>query len=243
MEPVTAAAGLYALGTMIASAASMREAQKNRRFQERMSNTSHQRQIKDLKAAGLNPILSAQYGGASAPQGGMAKFGNPFEQITSAMSMKQQKPLVQAQAEVATAQAAKTKAETSLLHQEHAFRGSKFPMEMDLLAEQIEQTATSSAKNRSDVDKIAADIRSLIADYERKHFFGSMFKSFNNANRYLNEKQRQLESGIKKLFDFKEEKQMLIKLRENFKKLRNKAKIDFKKSSDDTGLNNYHGLP
>nr|UXQ88028.1 MAG: DNA pilot protein [Microvirus sp.] len=47
---------------------SSREAQKQKDFQERMSNTSHQRQIKDLKKAGLNPILSAT-SGASSPGG------------------------------------------------------------------------------------------------------------------------------------------------------------------------------
>lgn len=52
------------------------EAAKNRQWQQEMSSTAYQRAMADMRAAGLNPILAYQQGGASTPNGSYASIGS-----------------------------------------------------------------------------------------------------------------------------------------------------------------------
>lgn len=64
-----------AKGQEAANEASLASAREQMQFQERMSSTAHQREVEDLKAAGLNPVLSSN-SGASSPVGESVTFEN-----------------------------------------------------------------------------------------------------------------------------------------------------------------------
>lgn len=103
MDPVTAGAA-GAAGSAFGSwmnyqaqqktnKSNMEIAQQQMAFQERMSNSAHQREARDLEAAGLNRILGVSGSGASAPSGASANMVAPSignvvaDGITSGVNM------------------------------------------------------------------------------------------------------------------------------------------------------------
>jgi hypothetical protein len=131
--PAVIAAGAAGATLIGSSLFNQREADKNRRFQERMSSTQYQRGVTDMRKAGLNPLLMSGGQPAAQPQGDSATAGQADQssiqalladlqsrQTTADVRLKgSQTELTQAEADVARAEAQRIKADTGLIGQRH----------------------------------------------------------------------------------------------------------------------------
>lgn len=92
-------------GDIVTGLFNQRSANKQMRFESDMSNTAYQRGMRDMKAAGLNPMLAAKLGGASTPSGASANMPSLGGAINTSESIANQKKMTNAQIELMKSQA------------------------------------------------------------------------------------------------------------------------------------------
>lgn len=156
MPAAIGAAGALGQG-LVSSAFNLFQADKNRDWQERMSNTAHQREVQDLMKAGLNPMLSIRHGGASTPSGNAAQASMPEGAVSSAVqaaTMRGQLQLQQAQVRDINAAAALKEVQARVSSATEA-------QQIQQVKEAVRKLALDGDISWHTVDKIDQEIKNL----------------------------------------------------------------------------------
>lgn len=160
VSKVFAGGGGSILAGTAASAADMLygnyQADKQRSWQEGMSNTAHTREVRDLERAGLNPILSAKYGGSSTPTGAMAPPSNFASSVQGMAALAQQRHLMNEQIENIKADTAKKESEKAYTD---FLTTGKGPAD-------VKNIESLSDLNSQQLDHVKAQINKLVSDID-----------------------------------------------------------------------------
>lgn len=145
--------GLGYLGQQDTNSANQANAQAQMDFQERMSNTAYQRQVQDMQAAGLNPMLAyMKGGGASSPSGAMATYQSPVSAAAQAATSAQ----IPANIRSTIAQTTQTGAQTKLTEAQTDLTNAQY--------DQVLQTTEKIYKEARNLDTEQDRLRSVIVN-------------------------------------------------------------------------------